>query len=252
MAPAARGRRIFGVGAWRFQVPRRAQDAIFSFLMTVTDGTIYLIGPILICFALVIMSGLSYSFFVVVLPMMQRAWALSPFRHIVLGLHISYVIFVLVNVIYNYALCVTTSNKGAAYNRVVRELADVTGFPYPETPDEVAQCKRDYEDRMILRMERRRARRSAPPPSENSTAVSTQGSTQQQPRSESGSTVTQRRSISSGDNTQAAAPITRGWMLMGPHEWGFCPYSNQPKPPRSHYDHVTKMLVLNMDHYCPW
>ena len=25
-----------------------------------------------------------------------------------------------------------------------------------------------------------------------------------------------------------------------------------PKAPRSHFDHVTKKLVLNMDHYCPW
>ena len=25
-----------------------------------------------------------------------------------------------------------------------------------------------------------------------------------------------------------------------------------PKAPRSHYDHVTHKLVLNMDHYCPW
>lgn len=43
-----------------------------------------------------------------------------------------------------------------------------------------------------------------------------------------------------------------GWMLMAPDEWGFCANTNQPKPPRSHYDHVTKLLVLNMDHYCPW
>lgn len=28
--------------------------------------------------------------------------------------------------------------------------------------------------------------------------------------------------------------------------------SKQPKPPRSHYDHALKELVLNMDHYCPW
>ena len=39
---------------------------------------------------------------------------------------------------------------------------------------------------------------------------------------------------------------------MGPQEWGFCDATNQPKPPRSHFDHVTRQLVLNMDHYCPW
>lgn len=42
------------------------------------------------------------------------------------------------------------------------------------------------------------------------------------------------------------------WMLSGPQEWGFCHRSRKPKPPRSHYDHVTRTLVLNMDHYCPW
>lgn len=30
------------------------------------------------------------------------------------------------------------------------------------------------------------------------------------------------------------------------------PRSHGPKAPRSHYDHVTHKLVLNMDHYCPW
>jgi palmitoyltransferase len=40
--------------------------------------------------------------------------------------------------------------------------------------------------------------------------------------------------------------------LTGPFEWGYCSNSHLPKPPRSHYDHVTKSLVLNLDHYCPW
>ena len=28
--------------------------------------------------------------------------------------------------------------------------------------------------------------------------------------------------------------------------------ANLSQAPRSHYDHVSKKLVLNMDHYCPW
>ncbi|KAL7552103.1 hypothetical protein ACHAWF_015315 [Thalassiosira exigua] len=47
-------------------------------------------------------------------------------------------------------------------------------------------------------------------------------------------------------------PKIHNWQLLSPVEWGYCRYSSQPKPPRSHYDHVTKALVLNMDHYCPW
>lgn len=39
---------------------------------------------------------------------------------------------------------------------------------------------------------------------------------------------------------------------MGPLEWGFCNRTNQPKPPRAHYCHVSKGLVFCLDHYCPW
>jgi len=45
---------------------------------------------------------------------------------------------------------------------------------------------------------------------------------------------------------------TASWVDRGPYEWGYCKRSYAPKAPRSHYDHVTKSLVLNMDHYCPW
>jgi hypothetical protein len=44
----------------------------------------------------------------------------------------------------------------------------------------------------------------------------------------------------------------RTWMLLGPYEWGYCSQNQQIKPPRSHYDHVSKLLILNFDHYCPW
>jgi type II secretory pathway pseudopilin PulG len=52
-------------------------------------------------------------------------------------------------------------------------------------------------------------------------------------------------------STPAPAAVRR-WMLLGPYEWGYCGNSRQPKPPRSHYDHVSRTLVLNLDHYCPW
>jgi hypothetical protein len=43
-----------------------------------------------------------------------------------------------------------------------------------------------------------------------------------------------------------------GWMNRGPFDWGWDYNVQVPKAPRSHYDHVSKKLVLNMDHYCPW
>jgi len=56
--------------------------------------------------------------------------------------------------------------------------------------------------------------------------------------------------------TKMSLPHTRisttSWLECGPYEWGYCKQSRGPKAPRSHYDHVTRKLVLNMDHYCPW
>lgn len=244
-------RRVFGIaGLGRFQLPPRLLDGFLTCLTILADYAIYVIGPVLICFATVIISGLVYAFFYVILPMMQIAWEHSPYRHVVLGLHISFVVFLVVNVVCNYALCVVTSNKGPVYDKVVRELAEATGFDYPEFPDDVLQCKRDYADRMVVRMERRQAR-LAQKQQEQQLAFATNN---EMTRLDS-STMTQRRPAAAPATAavpSAPAPIPRGWMLMGPQEWGFCTWTNQPKPPRSHYDHVTKILVLNMDHYCPW
>jgi DHHC palmitoyltransferase len=210
-------RRIFHIcGISHFSVPRRITDAIMTTLTTLADGFVYLLGPFLIAFASVIISGLAYTYFCVLLPMMERAYAKDPWGTLYTRMHTTFVCFILTNVIFNYVACVATSNKGKKFDRVVRELADATGFTYPETPEEVVQAKRDIEDRMIFRMQRRQAR---------------------------------AHEMAAGGT--APAP-QRGWMIMGPHEWGFCSYTGQPKPPRSHYDHVTKMLVLNMDHFCPW
>lgn len=262
MAPP-QPRRVFRLGSWRFQVSPRLKDAAMTCATTVADTALYIIGPILICFAMVIAGCLTYTFFEVMLPMMQKVWGDSPYWPLVKGLHVSYVLFILTNVLYNYYLCVRTSNKGLAYERVVREIADATGFPYPETPEEVAQCKQDFEDRMILRMERRRARRAA---AENTASASNNSTTVPSGAAASDNNVTQRRTGGGGTPTTSSttpagrgtpttsqtAPTARGWMLLGPTEWAFCRYSNQPKPPRSHYDHVTKTLILNMDHFCPW
>lgn len=251
MAPPQR-RRVFSLGSWRFQVSPRLRDAVITCATTVADAAIYVIGPILILFALVIAFCLTYTFFYVMVPMMQKAWASSPYRQLVMGLHVLYVVFILVNVLYNYYLCVMTSNKGLAYERVVRELADATDFVYPETPEEVAQCKQDFEDRMILRMERRRARREAADSVNNNNDTSSTAVPSGAATNNGKSNVTQRRGGTSPATSASSTPPPRGWMIMGASEWGFCRYSMQPKPPRSHYDHVTKTLVLNMDHYCPW
>lgn len=45
--------------------------------------------------------------------------------------------------------------------------------------------------------------------------------------------------------------IPTSWVDQGDYEWGYCRRTKVRKAPRAHYDHLTKKLVLNMDHYCP-
>lgn len=250
----------------RFEVSPRFVDGLTTLLSTAAEGLIYMLGPFLILFAMAIISGLSYTFFWVILPMLERKHAENQYRHVILGTHILFVLFLLVNVLFNYVCCVLTSNTGKQYDKVVRELADVMGFTYPETPEEVASFRRDYEDRMILRMQMRQQRAA-----DAATAAANQNNAlllQQQQQQHSGNgVVTQRRAAAVNNSpstpangSSASAPALpppananslRRWMLMGPLEWGFCPNTNQPKPPRSHFDHVSKSLVLCLDHYCP-
>jgi palmitoyltransferase len=210
------------------------------------DTCFYILGMFLICFATVIISGLSYSFFWILVPMIQRAHPNNPLW---VGIHVGFVVFLLTNIIVNYVLCITAKHKGALYETVVRELAEATGFVYPETAEDVLHYKRDFEQRMILRIQRRHARRIQQQEQETATGAAP-------PPPSDGNAITQRRPNGDAAPQQAKKQEiklpARRWMIMGPHEWGFCDNSKQPKPARSHYDHVTKQLVLNMDHYCPW
>lgn len=261
-------RRQFALGNLRFQMPRgRVMDICIDGVQSLLEGAVFILGPFLIALALAIAGMLSYTFFVVILPMIQEKYAQQgSLRLAMVTLHCTIVIFFLVNILFNYAMCVLTKNAGPTYDRVVRELASVTEFTFPETPAQVAGYRRDFEDRMVLRMRRRRAREAD---AEMRQARDADAARQQAVASEEGAshTVTQRRNADSSqpatssakDNTAAAnvvqntpSTIVRRWMLMTPYEWGFCPNSMQAKPPRSHFDHVTKRLVLNLDHYCPW
>jgi len=267
---------------------------------------------------------------------------ISMLMHLVLGLttptgiaHTSIVLFFLVNILYNYFKCVTTSNSGPSFDLVVRELARETGFEYPETEEEMARCKRDMERRILERVERRRkeirqggyrisgegvaavATSAAVAAIEsdrgngsdfgsgnvggtaskgsNSTTYSPVGkgsnfdeesqisplmanSTKQQNSSYNNQTQSILQPLQMMDqqylqNSQKhqpqqtqqqhqqqpiqnhkpiPLPKIHNWQLLSPTEWSYCRNSHQPKPPRSHFDHVTNALVLNMDHYCPW
>ena len=146
--------------------------------------------------------------------------------------HYGAVLFLLFNVVFNYVMCVFTRTGHVMndnFRSVVLQLSKVTNYEYPTDARQARERRKDYAERMI---ERRRAREE----NLDGTPV-----------------VTEASVTDDDDTTPLASPSFRpNWMLQGPTEWGWCAHTNQPKPPRSHFDYVTNTLVLNMDHYCPW
>ncbi len=103
----------------------------------ISNVVMNIVGPTLI----LIVFGLCYilvsSFWNVFYPWLGR------FK----DLHAAFVAFVILQVLFNYAMCVTTSNssKTEKFSRVARKLASATpDYTYPETPQQVEQAKRDY------------------------------------------------------------------------------------------------------------
>jgi len=283
-------------------------DFIISICTTFVETIVLLLGPVLICFASTIIIGLSWVFFSIYLPMMQFALdhqeASSLRRFVEIGGNVFFVVAILIEIIFNYFMCVTTRNAGhsSSYDKVVRELAESTGFEYPSTPQEVAQFRRRFSAKMMLRIRRRQAREMKKKErkkvhsrccdadgkcSSNINSSATAADTTpigvglatstptghdvdlelDQVTSNNNSDVTLRKNVrqhqsknnhnqlgvgNNNGNGVASNPKIRGWMLMAPDEWGYCSKTNQPKPPRSHYDHVSKSLVICLDHYCPW
>jgi hypothetical protein len=301
-----RDRRSFQVfGGRRFSFTMdNALDFFISWCATFAETFILFLGPVLICFASAIISGLSWVFFAIYLPMMQfdlnQKDASSLRRFVEIGLNVGFVIFILTEIIFNYFMCVATRNTGpkSSYDTVVRELAESTNLEYPQTPQEVARFRRDFNDKVTIRIRRRRAREaeeierqhshsrccdadggcSSNPSSANTIIASgatgttsalstTAHDVEMVPADSSGGNTPTGENITLRKNTRQQkstsknrkgsggtapnAPI-RSWMLMASDEWGYCNKTNQPKPPRSHYDHVSKSLVLCLDHYCPW
>lgn len=248
MNGAHRRRRLFSIGFLRFRISRqRLLDTIIDSVSCFVETFVYLIGPLLILLAVWIVGFLCFVFFTICLPMLQDKYAESAMRHIILGWHCACVVFCASNVLFNFAMCVVTKHVGPHYDKVVRELAVATDTAYPETPAQLAQYRHDFEDRMFLRIRRRQARAAGDLQRHETTfTTTTNGMTHRK-----GTAPTNTVTPPPRPATPPTQPIRR-WMLMGPFEWGYCNDSHQPKPPRSHYDHVTKQLVLNLDHYCPW
>lgn len=239
-------------------------DSILDAVTWVVEKFVLILGPLLICFASVIIFGLSWTFFTILLPMIQHKHDHNLW--ILLG-HVMMVAFLLVEICFNYYMCVRTPNKGPNYDRVVRELALATNFDFPETPQEVERFRRDFETRMTIRVQRRRQRHDQ---QQQLQQHQLHQQNQQQDEEEqirlleTEPIVSENGDIKVRKNVRPKSPLpittkklptpqqVRDWMFMAPDEWGYCQRSKQPKPPRSHYDHVTRTLVLCLDHYCPW
>lgn len=269
----------------RFEITQQhIMDAIVDFVHTILEYFVYFIGPLLICLALGIVTLLSYTFFIIVLPMIYRKhlhYHYILFQYIIIIFHSIFVLFLLNNVLYNYACCVLTKHTGVKYDTLIREFAIACQVQYPETSEQLLAYRRNYHNLMAIRMKRRQERLQQQAQLEAQQALSTtipistrntiqqNGSNVATTAADGGSssttdlvttninaTILTTIAISSPPPTTTAAikkpPPVRLWTLMLPYEWGYCSSSKQPKPPRSHYDHVTKQLVLNLDHYCPW
>ncbi|KAL7517300.1 hypothetical protein ACHAWX_002232 [Stephanocyclus meneghinianus] len=293
------------------QVRHRLFHKCLSCLFTLADRFMLVLGPVLIVLACGIIVGLTYVYFRIVLPMLTGTNWVTTFRErreywqergyhsaiveavdqddqrismlqsLLLALstpvgilNTLLVISFLVNIIYNYYKCVVTSNTGPSYAAVVRELAQVTGFNYPETDEEMTICKNQLDRSIFVKLERRRRELMAGATAaangvDGASTITVNGKSDklsvngdiesQQPQSTpSALTITTKKQIANNEinnhvtNQPLHLPRIHNWQLLSPTEWTWCRYSLQPKPPRSHYDHVTKSLVLNMDHYCPW
>ncbi|GMH76803.1 hypothetical protein TL16_g07203 [Triparma laevis f. inornata] len=189
-------------------------DVFFVFqriLVLVIDYGMWILGPILICFACSIIAGLVWVDYTLILPLICKEDQTVKYT-----IHVGIAAFLVVNILFNYCLCVITKHKGENYDRVVRELAEVTDYEYPENEEQNQQKKKEFERRMLERHKRRqenRARREDREP---------------EPNPADSETI-------NNETSEPETPPPPSWL-----------------PPRSHYDHVSKALVLNMDHFCPW
>lgn len=240
-------RRSFSCCGKRFQIRAdRLLDAALDIITWSVEKAVLFLGPILICFASAIISGLSWTFFTILLPMISHKHDGNLW---IVGAHIAMVLFLLVEICFNYYMCVRTSNNGPKYDQVVRELALATNFDYPETPQQVERFLRDFETRMSIRVQRRHQKsqqqQESVAPLVESVSTDTEGDVKNRKGGTSSNKVISPRITTK--NPPPSAQQVRDWMVMAPDEWGYCSKSKQPKPPRAHYDHVSRNLILCLD-----
>ena len=125
------------------RVPARTSRLIDLWIKKLIDLSLYLLGPLLISLASVIIICLTYSFSTIIIPLKCPEGNIFCLQGI---LHVCAVVFFDVNIIFNYAMCVLTKNTGDKHQKVVRELANATGYAYPQNEQEVQNAKREYQE----------------------------------------------------------------------------------------------------------
>jgi len=185
------------------------------------DWFMLFLGPCLIVLVFSIVSCELYSFFTVLLPFHAEMWTV-PWL-----LNSAFACFLAVNILFNYVLCVCT-NPGTHDSPVYLEL--------------LAQAKANGELNKH-KPTQPRAREGV----DRSGALDLPGVQQRRAGSgASGGDVESGVGASVGGGGGGSAS---SWIDQGDYEWGYCRRTKARKAPRAHYDHITKKLVLNMDHY---
>ena len=207
--------------------------AIFIF-----DCVVKLLGPALICLACGLIGYVSWVGFTVMIPLKAAPWTTMWFVYNIYG---AYIVF---NIVFNYFMCVMTNpgnSDSAVYKRLVRE-AESAGL--------LTQFDGYWDKSYVnggVEADQQEEWRGAGGGGEGSDGSGGGGGGASSGGAASG--LKQRRSQLNSGNP----PVKDGgWMELEPGEWGFCKHSRLPKPPRSHYCHVSHRVVMNMDHYCPW
>ena len=187
----------------------------------VVSACMRVLGVCLVALASGLITLISVAYLSVVAPLQPYAW-LRALNFAGFGL-------CLMNCTFNYAMCILSdpgTPNSPEYKRLIAELKPVDD---------------DVESGALL------------------------------PRSSGGNgngadpSLLRQRTIDGGSGSGGGSPASGdldpewvdkmdvyGWLNGKPYEWGICTHTDLVKPPRSHYDHISRQLVLSMDHFCPW
>lgn len=221
--------------------------------MMMFDMFMLVLGPCLICVVFGIVTGELYVFFNYLLPMYAAflryvcTTSFAPDKQLSGGLrglspfyvlNSAFALLLAVNVIFNYVMCVTT-NPGTHDSPMY----------VPWRSGVAAKATHPlglHTHRYRRLMEEAREAGYLGSASQKEGVVDENGTLVQRNVQSSGG-------VGAAGTSPGRAQGSKGsWIDQGAYEWGVCRRTRMPKAPRSHYDHVTRKLVLNMDHYCPW